>query len=237
MVNEPMSPLDPRLLDALRADRPAPADARGRVRARLEAIVPEMRQTPRGGSGSGSAGALGSRTTAIAAFLIGGATGAALLSALTGARPARVVYVDRVAPSVTVAAASVTAPPNNEGSAVSPLLDGEMTGSDTMASRSRPTQGAPASRASRLAAERRLLDEARSALLAGEPARAVERLDRHRVHFPDGLLVEERDAMRVEALVKASRYDEARSLGSAFRARWPASLFLATVDSAIASIP
>jgi hypothetical protein len=73
--------------------------------------------------------------------------------------------------------------------------------------------------------------------LEGEPTRAVERLDRHRVHFPEGLLVEERDAMRVEALVKAGRYDDARSLTGAFRARWPTSLFLATVDSAIASIP
>lgn len=43
--------------------------------------------------------------------------------------------------------------------------------------------------------------------------------------------------MEVEALVNAGRYVDARSRADAFHARSPKSLFTATVDSAIASIP
>jgi outer membrane protein assembly factor BamD (BamD/ComL family) len=82
-----------------------------------------------------------------------------------------------------------------------------------------------------------LLDEARSALAQGDPARALERLQRHRQSFPMPLLGEERDAMWVSALVKAGRYDEARTRAEAFRRRFPDSLFASMVDTAIASIP
>jgi outer membrane protein assembly factor BamD (BamD/ComL family) len=82
-----------------------------------------------------------------------------------------------------------------------------------------------------------LLDEARAALVQGDASRALERLDQHQTHFPDGLLAEERDAMQVQALVRAERYDEARARAATFRARSPSSLFLSTVESAIGSIP
>jgi hypothetical protein len=62
-------------------------------------------------------------------------------------------------------------------------------------------------------------------------------LAEHRTRFPEGLMAEEREAMAIEALVSAGQYAEARSRADAFRARSPASLFMATVDSAIASIP
>jgi hypothetical protein len=87
------------------------------------------------------------------------------------------------------------------------------------------------------AAERMLLDEARALIVQGAPDRALARLDEHRVRFPDGMLGEERDAMAIEALVNAGHYDDARARADAFRARAPNSLFMATVDSAIASIP
>jgi len=51
------------------------------------------------------------------------------------------------------------------------------------------------------------------------------------------VLGEERDALTVEALVGAGRYDEARSLADAFHRRSPDSLFTTTVSSAIRSIP
>jgi hypothetical protein len=90
---------------------------------------------------------------------------------------------------------------------------------------------------SRLTEERILLDEARQALIQGEPERSLGRLDLHRTRFTDGLLAEERDAMQVEALVRAGRYDDARKRAGDFRSRLPGSLFLPTVESAIASIP
>jgi hypothetical protein len=241
-VNEPMNPLDPRLLDALRADRAAPADARGRVRARLEAVVPEMRSAGGTGAGGGAggagaaAGAFGSRlTAAVALFLAGGAAGAALFSALSGTKPPRVVYVDRPVP---VAGAMAPVMP-----AVAPM-PGAIEGTPWSIARPeadpskarRPAHPADA-HASSLAAEQHLLDAARAAIVAGEPERAVTQLERHRAQFPDGLLVEERDAMMVEALAKSSRTSEARALAESFRARYPGSLFAATVDSAVAPIP
>ncbi len=229
MVNDPVSPLDPRLLDALRAERAAPDEARLRVRARLEAIVPEMRRSNGGGGGgAGTAGALGAYTSAVTAFVIGGVTGAALLAAIAGSRPPRIVYVDRVSPAATTVVAAPAAAP----AVAIPSATVAVT-----APRPPSVYAASGSGVSRFAAERLLLDEARADLLQGEPARAVNRLELHRKRFPEGLLVEERDAMRVEALVQSARYDEARALAANFRARSPDSLFAATVDSAIAKIP
>jgi hypothetical protein len=89
---------------------------------------------------------------------------------------------------------------------------------------------------SQLAAERRLLDSARSELVGGEPNHALFLLDAHRTRFPRGRLAEERDALSIQALVKAGRNDEARTRARAFREHSPDSLFRAAVDSAIESI-
>jgi hypothetical protein len=43
--------------------------------------------------------------------------------------------------------------------------------------------------------------------------------------------------MGVQALVKAGRFDEARSRGESFRKRFPDSLFSAAVQSALESVP
>jgi len=81
------------------------------------------------------------------------------------------------------------------------------------------------------------LDEARAALVQHDAQRALDALEHHRRAFPRALLAEERDAMRVQALVAAGRYDEARARASAFRKSAHDSLFLRMVDAAIASIP
>jgi hypothetical protein len=66
---------------------------------------------------------------------------------------------------------------------------------------------------------------------------AFDRLERHRRAFSNPLLAEERDAMWIQALVKASRFDEARARGEVFRKRYPDSLFSSAVDSALESVP
>jgi outer membrane protein assembly factor BamD (BamD/ComL family) len=85
---------------------------------------------------------------------------------------------------------------------------------------------------SQLQAERRLLDEARTGLVAGDPDLALKRLEQHQHRFLNPLLAEERDAMWVEALAQAGRQDEARQRAAAFRRTYPQSLFLPTIDSA-----
>jgi hypothetical protein len=150
--------------------------------------------------------------------------GVGLYSALAPVRAPRVVYVDRIvpapaAPTVAEAPAAVAIP-------AAPIAITTSTASV-----------APSSRASQLSAERILLDEARAALAQGDPARALDRLERHRRTFATPLLGEERDAMWIQALVKAGRYDEARTRATSFRKHSPDSLFSSVVDSAIDSIP
>jgi hypothetical protein len=82
-----------------------------------------------------------------------------------------------------------------------------------------------------------LLDEARGALVQGDPNRALGRIEQHRRTFASPILGEERDAMEVEALMKAGRTAEARAKADAFGRRTPNSLFLPAVESAIESIP
>jgi hypothetical protein len=161
------------------------------------------------------------------AFVLGGVVGVGLYAALTPAPAPRIVYVDRAAPSIqaaTLATAAVTRTPD-----APPVASSQPTAPTTTA--------AASTRGSQLSAERILLDEARAALAQGDPARAIARLERHRRTFPQPLLAEERDAMWVQALVKAGQYDEARARASIFRKRSPDSLFSSVVGSAIDSIP
>jgi hypothetical protein len=244
-----MPPLDPELRSMLRAESPAPSAARERVRARLAGSVPGM-PLPGGSPGRGVAlGLLGAfRTGALvlAAFGLGGVAGAVLFGAPSRDAQVRVVYVDRPAPPVAtaspepVAPPTVAPPPEPVASPVPPPPPEPVKSAPPAA----PVAVAPpraaataAPRASQLAAERVLLDQARAALVQGEPGRAIELLDQHATRFPSAILGEERDAMQVEGLVAAGRTAEARARADSFRAQRPNSLFLATVNSAIASIP
>jgi hypothetical protein len=86
-------------------------------------------------------------------------------------------------------------------------------------------------------AERALLDRARAAFARGEAMGALALLDAHTHGFPAGRLTEEREALAVKALVAAERFEDARLRGARFRARFPASLLLPTVDNALGTIP
>ncbi|HLK37318.1 MAG TPA: hypothetical protein VKU41_11240, partial [Polyangiaceae bacterium] len=163
----------------------------------------------------------------VAAFLLGGVVGAALHAGLVREPPARVVYLERPAPATPVSAA-----PNEPASPIPPALPSPAADSAPAAHPS-----APRSHASQLSAERMMLDEARTSLVKGDARGALEVLERHRRAFPSPLLGEERDALQIQALVKAGRYDEARARAEAFRKRSPDSLFLPMVDAALGSIP
>ena len=87
-----------------------------------------------------------------------------------------------------------------------------------------------------LAAERRLLERAQQALLGGDTVRALEALAVHQLEFPHGRLCEERDGLRVQALARAGRLDEARRAGAALRAAYPHSLLLPAVETTLKSL-
>jgi hypothetical protein len=223
-MSESIPPLDPRRLGLLRRSDEVPADVRARLRQRvLSAATAIGTGAERDGEGSVAvrrpAATLGMPAVAVAclAFIAGGALGIAFAPS----PPPRIVYVDRAAapPAPAPAPAAVETIPTALGSS------------------SPRASSAPAGRASQLSAERILLDEARTALAQGDTVRAIDRLDRHRRIFPVPLLGEERDAMWIQALVKAGRYDEARTRAAAFRRRAPDSIFSSMVESALESIP
>lgn len=81
-------------------------------------------------------------------------------------------------------------------------------------------------------AERALLDQARSALLADDPRAALEQLRSHQQRFAQGTLQEEREALMVSALAADGQESAARTRREAFERRWPRSLYGAAVRSA-----
>jgi hypothetical protein len=82
-----------------------------------------------------------------------------------------------------------------------------------------------------------ILDGARSALARGAPNEALAAVDRHAATYPRGALREEREALAVKALAAAGRSGEARARGERFRAEFPRSVSLASVNATLASLP
>ncbi|HXU02581.1 MAG TPA: hypothetical protein VN903_16565 [Polyangia bacterium] len=88
-----------------------------------------------------------------------------------------------------------------------------------------------------LAAERALIEQARTALAREQGAAALAVLERHARDFPQGALEEERESLQVQALVGVERFDQARKAAARFHRRFPRSIFGAVVDEALKSIP
>ncbi len=82
-----------------------------------------------------------------------------------------------------------------------------------------------------LATETALLERARSAMARGWDDSALEALEQHRSRFPDGELVEEREALSVIALARAGRSEDAHIQATAFVKRFPGSLWLDQVEA------
>jgi hypothetical protein len=88
-----------------------------------------------------------------------------------------------------------------------------------------------------LAAERALLEQARTALARGKPADALALLSRHEREFAKGRLAEERQALTILSLAADHQIGAARSNASKFRREFPTSMLLRTIDAAIETSP
>jgi len=89
----------------------------------------------------------------------------------------------------------------------------------------------------KLAAERNLIEIARTALGRGRYDEALKSLRRHATQFADGELEEEREGLMVLALIGHGDGAEARASGQRFLQRFPRSLFAQAVETALRSIP
>jgi hypothetical protein len=157
---------------------------------------------------------------ALAVFALGALAGGTGVALLRPSPPARVVYVDRPVPA---------AAPSSSASQPAP----EVSAPPRATAEPRPS----APRVDDIAQERLVLDDARDRLSRGEATEALKRLSDHERRFPRGKLVEEREALAIQALVNAGRYDEARARATAFRNRSPNSVFLPAIDATLSSIP
>jgi len=247
-----LKPLDADLKRALASERSRPGPS-ARVRARAVARM----QAALGVSGGGEGGADSSPSPDMAApdltssapesgaslaavfwahpaltggagFLLGGLVGAALHAAivvppsLPPGAPLAVVPASSVLTVVAVPAPSAPLPAASQQAPVA---------SATALVPTAPSAG------STLTAERTLLDVARAAIARGEPAAATDALKQHQGRFSRGVFREEREALFVQALRDMGRIDEARRRAQAFRARYPNSLFLSTVERVLEAKP
>ncbi|HZU84640.1 MAG TPA: hypothetical protein VE987_17040 [Polyangiaceae bacterium] len=226
-------------LEILRRDRetPAPEAAMARVATRLGIDTTSAASLPRGRPAT--AAKLGGAHIAgmlAAAFIAGGATGMLLQARLGRDRGARIASVHAPMPPAESTERSGATP-------AAPASPSAVDSRPSVASRPPPAAtpativAAARNQQTQLDAERALLDGARGALVSGDSDAALRALDRHARTFRRPLLAEEHDALLVQALVRAGRYDEARARAEALRHKFPQSLLLPAVDAALASIP
>ena len=177
------------------------------------------------GAGAGAAKATGV-ASAIKAGLAMKVIGAVAIAGAAGA--GAVVVANRTAEPVVpvglVATASASANANANANADADA--GEMAVAS--ASAPRPARSVSANVASAEVkdegpqAEVKLLERAQDALRS-RPAEALALCTDHVKRFPSGMLVQEREVIAIEALVKTGRKDEARARADRFKARFPGS--------------
>jgi hypothetical protein len=238
MKDRDLAPLDAEVLALLRRGthfEPAQGVVKERVFARVEAAV-----TPLGAGGSGPGGAHdpppprvhGSRTSLarrafpwLAGFAIGAPAGALAVRMTTHAQrppePPRIVYLERSA-----ATAETPAPLADPASPVAAELPRMAPSVPAL------TAPAPSARTD-LTGERALLDVARGALEREDGVATLATIEEHQRKYPNGVLVQEREAMAIRALVMLGRTGDARTRVERFRRRFPDSLLLPTLESTI----
>ena len=87
------------------------------------------------------------------------------------------------------------------------------------------------------AVELGLLKRARAAVASGEFSSALAAIAEHQRRFPAGRLGEEREALRIKALVGLGRKDEARHAADRFRERFPRSVLSTKIEETVRPEP
>jgi hypothetical protein len=229
MSEEPLEPLDPALakLFATTSIPEPPVGASARVFRRVGHAIGAGAIDP--SPATSAAKVFGARSIALAAatFVLGGAVGAAVMARLRPSPAPQVVYIDR---PVSAARSSI-AIELPEASAPPPVTTIRRAASAVALSPSPSTVG------DTLGIERGMIDDARSKLASDDAEGALRRLDEHAQRFPKARLVEEREALAIQALANMGKGAEARARAKAFHEHHPTSVYGAAVDAAIGSLP
>jgi len=206
------------LLEQGKAIPPGPSDARARVLARARATVAaphlyrlEPRTEPR------SPLRFAAYAAAAVAVIAGVAGAAVMLSVARTQSTERAPATDGASRASPPAAPAPLAPPA-EPAAPAPVP------AETTPPASNSTRSIRARRNDE--AELELLRAAHSAYKAHDFGNALALVAEHSRRFPNGLLAEEREALRVRSLAGAGRTDEARRAAATFAARFPRSVLV-----------
>lgn len=247
-----LEPLDQeleRLLHAERVGPGMPADARGRVMERLGAtlglapVAGGASGTQGGGTGAAGSGVGAALAGRVATGLVGLAIGAVLGFAgyaglaveptpLGPAMPRMVVVVAWPAASEAPRIEEHAAAPS-ESEALGERANEATAPPARSALDGRGADSAPPGRDVDLAAERALLEVARTALARRDAEAALAALGRHSQRYAQGRLVEERESLTIQALAASGRMDEAQRRAERFRERSPNSMLLPAVDAVL----
>ena len=245
-MSEHIPPLTPgarSLLDAARDGDEPRSGERERVRARVLAAIAAGAATSAAGgkaaaSAAGGGGAAGGAVTikmALLAIAVAGVAAGAyvgLRSKSSGPAPVAVPEPEP-APSIAPPPVEPTTPAVVDEAIEIAAEDVPDVPSARPHPR-KPERPPALSPADSLREERALIARASDALRAGDARAALKAVSEHQRRFPDGLLIEERSAARVQALCAAGRTADGASAREAFLARWPRSVHAAKVRAACA---
>jgi hypothetical protein len=238
------------LLREVREPPATPPEVRARALARLMALplVSPSNVNPGGGVDPATSvrGAIARALTArvpawslIASFVAGGAVAAvAARTAGSSDRAATAAPIATSAATVGSTSGTTSATAATATATATASVPTLVTASAAVPSRPRdPNRGAGGGSASARTAdgaleeERSLLDVARTAVGRGDGASALRAAEVHAKKFPRGVLVEEREAMIIQALRLLHRDDEARAKLDRFRGRYPTSLIRPALEA------
>ena len=233
------SPSVEALLAEERILEPQPSDVRERLllRARRAQHTAPFTQRPsafprRYGKGAIAAGGLAFIAAVSAALLFSRTKVPQSLSVPTSTSPAR-------APLSSASAAMVI--PSVSTASAAPAAATELPDSSShVSARPEPSatnHRAPQSKHDALSEELLLLSRARQADARGDFTGVLATLAEHERSYPAGRLSEEREVLRVKALVALGRLDEARRAGARFARRFPRSVLVPKVNEMLGSPP
>jgi hypothetical protein len=148
--------------------------------------------------------------------------------------------VQRPTPNTAVAIVSTptellvppgTSTANNAATSLDPHNDDNVAPSTAeRAPPSAPSHASGASNSKRAPASEAELLQRAQALLARNPARALALADQHAKQFPQGQLAQEREVIRIEALRRLARSDEAEKIENDFDHDFPESAHRRKLD-------
>jgi hypothetical protein len=141
-------------------------------------------------------------------------------------------------PAVTTVEAPVDAPIQPQPSAASPLPAPRSVPAPTAVAvpRAVPADSGTTT-ASSIPAELATLDQARTAMAAGNPGRALAILDDYAMRFPHGSMASEATVLRIEALVKSGNPQGAQRVADSFLKFNPQSPYAARIRSLVGGDP